>query len=128
MGMEDAAKIKTPELEKQRAARDQGSQKIGEFLEWCAEQGWGLMYYPTLREAYPDRYEDDDPKGDETCHEPLLVSKTMEQLLADFFEIDLKKVEEERRALLDAINDKTTSRRTSNTEPNEAALPRTEPG
>jgi hypothetical protein len=40
------------------------------------------------------------PDGGETC---LPLRENTEELLAEFFDIDMKKVEEERRAMLDAI-------------------------
>jgi len=71
----------TPELEKMRGVREE-SQKIGRFLDWL--RGEGL----------------------EVCKvggEPFYLS--IEQLLAKYFEIDLEKVEEERRALLDHLRE-----------------------
>jgi len=66
----------TPELEKMRGVREE-SQKIGQFLDWLRGEGMQIV------------------DGDD---EPLYLS--IEQLLAKYFEIDLEKVEEERRALL----------------------------
>lgn len=57
------------------------SQAIGEFLDlFCREKGYSLC------ELVGDQYEP--------------VSRSIETLLAEYFEIDLKKVEDERRAIL----------------------------
>lgn len=76
-------KVDTSELEKLSAVVDK-SHQIGEFLEWCGEQGYSLCTWSEDDELIP-------------------THKTIEQLLADFFEIDLKKVEEQRSALLDSL-------------------------
>lgn len=71
---------KYPEHDKMHAIKDQ-SQAIGEFLEWCGERRWQLVDMDT-----------DFP-----------VRKRTEELLAEFFEIDLKKVEEEKLAMLASL-------------------------
>lgn len=78
--------VKTPELNKMQAAQDD-SQKIGEFLEWLAEQNIILADW-------------DDDDG-----ELFQISGTREQLLAKYFKIDLVKCEQERSALLDAVRE-----------------------
>lgn len=76
-----------PECEKMAKVKDK-SQIIGEFIDWiietqkfivCVDSGYG-GYYP--------------------------VNITIEELLAKFFGIDLNKVEEERRQMLDEIRKK----------------------
>ena len=80
-----------PECEKLKAIQER-SQSIGEFLEWlCSTKGVSLM---VDMDADPD-----DING--TVQVPMRESK--EELLAEFFEIDLDKVEDEKRALLDFI-------------------------
>ena len=76
---------KYPECDKIVAVHDQ-SQKLGEFLDWLREQGWELC------EIWDDGW--------------YPIHKPAEQLLAEFFGIDLNKVEAERRALLEAIIEK----------------------
>ena len=73
-------KIKTPELDKMLAVQEK-SQVIGEFLEW-------------LRDEL--QFEICDYDGDEYCS----VGRNTEQLLADFFKIDLNKCEQERQQIL----------------------------
>ncbi len=68
-----------------RAVRDQ-SQKLSEFLAWLDERGIHLC-----------EVMDRGPREGEFS--PLRLG--YENLLARYFEIDLKKIEEERRALLD---------------------------
>lgn len=76
--------LKLPEHEKLKAIQPK-SQAIGEFLEWAGEQGMALASYG-------------DERGD---RETLFhVSRSKENLLAEFFEIDLKKLEAEKEAIL----------------------------
>lgn len=88
----------TPTLDKMREVREK-SQAIGEFLEWLESTGVQLVTY----HSHGDKCEDED--GDIMCgiseDEPMPEHRSIERLLAEFFEIDLKVVEEERRALLD---------------------------
>lgn len=74
--------IPTPELDKMMKVQKE-SQIIGEFLDSCG--------YMLCRASGKDWHP----------FEP--VPKTIEQVLADYFGIDLKKVEEERRSILRAI-------------------------
>ena len=71
------------EIEKMRLIQEK-SQAIGEFLEWL--QG---------NEHVLAKWKDDD--------QLVPVRKSIEQLLADYFDIDLKKVEEEKQAILEEI-------------------------
>lgn len=91
----------TPTLDKLRSVKDK-SQGIGEFLEWLqSEQKVQLMLY----HEHTDRYLDED--GDHQCglskDSMLPEYRSIERLLAEFFEIDLVEVEveKERQALLD---------------------------
>ena len=87
--------LKTPELDKLRAVAER-SQTCGEFVEWLLDEK-GL----TLAEwcAYADgEYEDERLMP---CHPDLT------KLLAEFFGIDLGKVEEERSALIDEMRAQT---------------------
>ena len=71
-----------PECEKLKKVHEK-SQTIGEFLEWLeGEKGVVLMV----------------EKEDETY--PISFQYHTEGLLAEYFEIDLKKVEAERREML----------------------------
>jgi hypothetical protein len=77
-----------PECDKLLKVRDR-SQAIGEFMEWLkAEKGVELAHYPETKpdELWP-------------WHQP------MEKLLAEFFDIDLNKVEQERRSMLDKLQE-----------------------
>lgn len=74
-----------PECEKMAAIRDK-SQVIGEFLEWAEEtQDFCMCMYSGYG------------------HEYIPINMTKEILLAKFFNIDLNKVEKERRQILDRI-------------------------
>lgn len=68
---------KTPELDKMHEVHDR-SQTIGEFLD---TSGYVLAEYDKYDELVP-------------------TSKSIEQILAEHFGIDLNKVEQERRTLL----------------------------
>lgn len=76
--------MKTPELEKMKAVQPK-SQVIGEFLEWLTgEKGVTLAKYDKDNRLMP-------------THDHA------EKLLAEFFEIDLVKVEREKRMILENI-------------------------
>ena len=80
---------KTPELDKMLAVKEK-SQIIGEFLEWLSGQSIVLAEF--------------DMVACEDCGyktEMLVYRRTgREQLLAEFFEIDLNKCEQERQQIL----------------------------
>jgi hypothetical protein len=78
---------KYPECEKMVAVQDK-SQAIGEFIEW-------LQHYK--------EYEICHICPEEGEYAPIYFST--EELLAEFFEIDLKKVEKERRKMLKELGD-----------------------
>ena len=74
-----------PEHEKLQAVSEQ-SQAIGEFLDF------GLP----AQGIYLAEVSNEDG-------ELWLSHKPIQKILADYFEIDLKKIEDEKRAMLDAI-------------------------
>lgn len=71
------------ELDKMSAARVDAA-IISEFIDFLEENGYAICEVELHDQWWP-------------------VRKSYEQLLADYFEIDLKKVEEERRALLEEL-------------------------
>lgn len=71
----------TPELDKMRAAQDQ-SRTLGEFYDWLSAQRLVLAKYGLHDQLWPH-------------------NEQPEKLFARFFGIDLKKVEDERRAALE---------------------------
>jgi hypothetical protein len=79
--------VPTPELDKMSAVRDE-SQAIGEFLEWMSSRG--LVFAKWV---------------DRGIHDDELVEdrKPIKERLAEYFEIDLNKVDEEQRMLLDTL-------------------------
>ena len=77
-----------PECERMVAVAPE-SQKIGEFLDWLNEQGIHLASYV-----------DDGVHVDEVL---MVHGERYESLLARYFEIDLEKVEQERRAILASL-------------------------
>lgn len=81
------SEVKTPQLDKMRSVKED-SQKLSTFIDWLTEQGM-----PICEKITDDRY------GAEMA--PITIS--IERLLARYFEIDLNKVEDERRSLLDEL-------------------------
>lgn len=95
----------TPELDKMKAVHDK-SQAIGEFLDWVLQEKKTFL---------ATEHEHDGKCGfisrmgrGELCHsregDLLRLHYSIEKLLAEFFEIDLNKVESERRAILQSLH------------------------
>ena len=87
----------TPELDKQSKIIHSGkAATVQEFYDWLRdEKKWVLARYVEEDE----RFEGDEIYGEQ----PVPVFVQPEELMAEFFGIDLKKIESERRALLDAL-------------------------
>lgn len=102
---------KTPELDKMKAVKEK-SQACGELLEWL-EQEHGLYIgkphvhspacpgWDSERERYNPDFQNQCPIRESQFERHELGSR--EQLLAKFYGIDLKKVDDERQAILDYI-------------------------
>lgn len=81
--------VETTECEKLKQVATE-SQKLGTFIDWLRdEKGFQIC----------------EDIGDRNHIEYSPIRMRMEELLADYFEIDLNKVETERRALLDALRE-----------------------
>ncbi len=78
------------EIDKLLSVKDK-SQTIGEFIEWLQEKGYVLSFW-LERGQRPHSWSELAP-----------LRKSIEQILAEYFEIDLDKVEHERRALLEEL-------------------------
>lgn len=76
---------KTPELDKMKAVQSE-SQIIGRFIEEMSGRSPGMILA-----AYDDR------------DRLWPVTHSIEKILAEYFDIDLVKVEKERRAILESI-------------------------
>jgi len=95
----------TTEIEKMEKIADK-SQVIGEFIEWLqGPKGLTVCRQITQEEIYEEDCEDDYDPGDY-----LPQHQTIESLLAEYFDIDLKKVEEEKQAILNEIRAKAAKR------------------
>lgn len=99
----------TPELDKISAHKDV-SQEIGSFIDWLAtEARFGPQGGEGRREAIRAQKLNASPVKlclfDEAFDEWRPVGLSIEEILARYFEIDLNKVEEERRAILDHIRE-----------------------
>jgi hypothetical protein len=79
-----------PECEKMSKVKKQ-SQLVGEFLDWLVNE----------REIVLSEYHEGEGRNDEEVLMPISVK--IEKLLAEFFEIDLNKVEQERRQMIEEI-------------------------
>lgn len=95
----------TPELDKMNAAKAE-SQPIGQFLDWLSDTKRVELCQP--HEHTDQCYApDDEEKEKPTCHvragELLPFHFNSERLLAEYFKIDLNKVEQERRAILQSL-------------------------
>jgi 2C-methyl-D-erythritol 2,4-cyclodiphosphate synthase len=80
---------KYPEHDKLHAVVDR-SQEVGQFLEWMQEQGWHFC-----KSVKYDEF--DEPQ---LAIQYLNITKT----LAEYFHIDLDKIEAEKRAMLDELS------------------------
>ena len=89
----------TPELDKLMKVTE-FSQPLGEFMTWLRDQGVHLRRWMEDDEQVVMRYRSrqDDPGGQGFWADD---PRSTEQLLADYFQIDLVKAEAERRALLE---------------------------
>lgn len=74
-----------PEHEKLQTVKHL-SQAQGELLEWLEEKGWAICEYVTGR-----------------CEGYHPIRKSTEQILAELHEIDLKKIEQEKRSMLEEM-------------------------
>lgn len=86
-----------PEHEKMHAVKSR-SQSIGEFLEWLRSEK-GYVICERLRTSDGDEEEEDDDADYELVPANLGITK----LLAEFFKIDLEKIEAEKRQMLDQL-------------------------
>lgn len=111
---------KYPECEKlSRTSKE--SNKLGNFIEWLNERGIFLAEYPRgcehhkpysgVRNACGLGHKLDEFDCGPGCRDYKeteigdlrTTDHTVERLLADYFEVDLVEVENERRAMLDAL-------------------------
>ena len=96
--------MKYPECDKMKSVQPR-SQLIGEFLEWLnQEKGVTLA---KLHEHNADCFNEDGERDCGMCTQSFYpIRYTIENLLAEFFEIDLEKVEREKRAMLKELREK----------------------
>lgn len=81
--------VLTPECDKLHAVRDR-SQEIGAFLDWLIEDKQYVLAKYT-------------PQAD---YELVPQNVSIERLLAEYFEIDMDKVDAERRAILESLRER----------------------
>jgi len=92
----------TPELDRMMAVVDK-SQSIGEFIEWM--QVTKGAFFVRYHEHSSGCYTDSDKRicGFSDNSDPERINTPIEQLLAEYFHIDLVKAEQERRAVLSFV-------------------------
>ena len=97
--MSDSLDEGITELDKLLRVRDH-SKIVGEFLEYLEEHRIYLA-------KYEDGYEDDLAEYEDRCDgdgEILIrIHRSKESLIADFFGLDIEKIEEEKRSILRRI-------------------------
>jgi hypothetical protein len=92
----------TSELGKMLAVQ-KDSQTIGEFLEWAtSEGGYNFTKTVTVKAEGYSLIKDETYEYDTEVERPVKI----EEALAHFFGIDLKKAEAEKRAVLDEVRAK----------------------
>ena len=83
---QDGIEVATPELDKLMAL-DGENELIGSFLEWLLlERGWDICEQNDFGDYYP-------------------IHLGIEAILSRYFDIDLKKIDVEKRAILDALRE-----------------------
>lgn len=90
--------MNTPELDKLSKVKEE-SQKIGEFLEWLTSSRKVLLCRYT--EDVEDEFGNKIPDG----YHPLIHGShgLIEELLAQYFKIDLKKADAEKEAIYQQV-------------------------
>lgn len=84
--------VSTPQLDKMLEVNPQ-SQVIGEFLEWLRNKKKYAICF-----LYADRIDDEE---DTLSFEP--IEQPIEQLLAEYYGVDLNEAEKERTLILQSI-------------------------
>jgi hypothetical protein len=98
-----AGSVSMPECEKLATVQDQ-SQAIGEFLEWLQQE----KHYEIMEtRKFVETFEHMMKPGTYTAEveRTVPIRASTEHLLAEFFGIDLNKVDLEKRALLKSLQE-----------------------
>jgi len=88
---------KYPECEKLQEARLHGSQEIGEFLEWLSGSGYEICKFEE------EEWDDDIEEMYPASYYPNYNS--IEKWIAEYFKIDLDKVDAERMQIIKELQD-----------------------
>jgi hypothetical protein len=91
--------VETPEINKLKAVQPV-SQQIGEFIRWLTDEK--KIVFAT----WHNENEEDEEEEGRLWPEPM-GDAAIEKLLAEFFHIDLNKVEQEKRAILEDLRKRT---------------------
>lgn len=92
--------METPMLDKMTSVQN-SSQVIGEFIEWLEEKGYSIQSEVEYQNEHPIPFSDEVHIVKRKDWMPIRA--TIENLLAEYFEIDLNQVEQERRLLLEML-------------------------
>lgn len=97
---------KYPECDKLERVSDE-SQNIGEFIDWLHnEKGYCIANTHAHQEgcfARPEFDDDDDAECGYKEDELQPIHLTIEKLLAEYFDVDMDKVEKERRKIIEDL-------------------------
>ncbi len=88
-----------PECDKMNERTDEWN-AIYPFMEWLQEKKIRLAHTITKREYYGEDYED------EPMETMVPISQSLENLLYEYFDVDLAELERERREILDSLRNK----------------------
>lgn len=91
-----------PEHQKLQAVKDK-SQAIYDFIEWLNQKGYHICEKVNTIENEVGKLDDDEKENWKIGWDWMQANLPMEKTLAEFFGIDLNKIENEKRAMLDLL-------------------------
>jgi hypothetical protein len=95
--------VATPELDKLKQVQEV-SQKIGEFIVWLNSDK--KIVLATWHKEVDECDETQPDEGVNVLWPEPMGDAAIDKLLAEYFHIDLNKVEQEKRAILDEFREK----------------------
>ena len=93
--------MKTPELDKMSEVRER-SQTVGAFVDWLRDEKNVTLCESHQHSEFCEN-SDEDIECELEADEYVPFSFRIEELLAEYFDIDLVKVETERRKILESL-------------------------
>lgn len=93
-----------PEHEKLKAIADK-SQAVYDFIEWCSyEKSIHLAEHYCLRDSHPDHPGCEEGECEMSSY-MVGTFRSIDSLLAEFFQIDMQAIDREKRAMLESIRE-----------------------